>query len=73
LQVLIPPELDARLRKAAQRGRISKGAWVRRAIELSLGSEAPGPKQDSLARLALLDAPTADIRSMLDETDRGRG
>jgi hypothetical protein len=29
LQVLIPPELDAKLAKAAQRGRVSKGEWVR--------------------------------------------
>ena len=38
LQVLIPEELDIRIRKAAQRGRISKGEWVRRAIEGALRS-----------------------------------
>jgi hypothetical protein len=31
LQVLIPEELDVQLRKAAQRSRVSKGEWVRRA------------------------------------------
>jgi predicted transcriptional regulator len=73
LQVLIPPELDVRLQKAAQRERLSKGAWVRRAIELSLDRELPGKGNDSLARLASLDAPTSDIRAMLEDIDRGRG
>lgn len=73
LQVLISPELEARLAKAAQRGRLSKGAWVRRAIEISLASEASTPGADSLARLAALDAPTADIDRMLEEIERGRG
>jgi hypothetical protein len=31
VQVLIPENLDMQLRKAAQRNRISKGEWVRRA------------------------------------------
>lgn len=73
LQVLISPELETRLQKAAQRSRISKGAWVRRAIEMSLASEGSARGGDSLARLAALDAPTADIDLMLDEIERGRG
>ena len=36
LQVLIPESLEARLAKAAQRRRLSKGEWVRRAIEQAL-------------------------------------
>ena len=36
LQVLIPPGLDARIRKAAQRSGVSKGEWVRRALETVL-------------------------------------
>jgi predicted DNA-binding protein len=68
LQVLIPPSLDARLRKAAQRSRQSKGEWVRRAIERALDE----PDDDALAKLARLAAPTADIEQMLAEIEAGR-
>jgi predicted transcriptional regulator len=73
LQVLIPDELDARLRKAAQRSRTSKGEWVRRAIEATLqrNCESQGTG-DPLARLASLGAPTADIGQMLAEIGAGR-
>lgn len=74
LQVLIPKELEARIRKAAQRCRVSKGEWVRRAIEEALqrapGAGGPGP--DPLARMAALGAPTADIEQMLAEIESGR-
>jgi hypothetical protein len=73
LQILVSPELEARLTKAAQRGRLSKGAWVRKAIEMSLASETSAPGKDSLARLAALGAPTADIDGMLEDIERGRG
>lgn len=74
LQVLIPEELDARIDKAAQRSRLSKGAWVRHAIEIALerrsgeGSRVP----DALARLSSLGAPTADIDQMIAEIESGR-
>ena len=70
LQVLIPTELDARLRKASQRCRVSKGEWVRRAIEESLREQRSGA--DPLARLSSLGAPTADIQQMLSEIETGR-
>jgi metal-responsive CopG/Arc/MetJ family transcriptional regulator len=63
LQVLIPKELDMQLRKAAQRSRISKSEWVRRALRQSV---------DPVARLASLNAPTADIEQMLSEIWCGR-
>lgn len=72
LQVLISPELDANLEKAAQRSCMSKGAWVRTALQAALdrsGHLAPG---DSVARMAALDAPTADIDQMLAEIEAGR-
>lgn len=74
LQVLIPEELDARLRKAAQRSRLSKGEWVRRAIEAALRGPAVELRDvpDPLARLASLGAPTADIERMLSEIEAGR-
>ncbi|MBM4247718.1 MAG: ribbon-helix-helix protein, CopG family [Deltaproteobacteria bacterium] len=68
LQVLIPPSLDARLRKAAQRSRQSKGEFVRRAIERALDE----PHDDALTKLARLGGPTADIEQMLSEIEAGR-
>lgn len=73
LQVLIPKELDDRIRKEAQRQRISKGAWVRRAIEESLqGPQQSRRKSSAVDRLARLSAPTADIDQMIAETQHGR-
>lgn len=73
LQVLIPPELDAQLRKAAQRSRVSKGEWVRRVLQESVRKTATGrAMSDPLARLESLGAPTADIEGMLSEIDAGR-
>lgn len=70
LQVLIPEPLDAAIRKAAQRRRVSKGAWVRGAIERALSDESSG--EDPLARLSSLGAPTADPERMLEEIEAGR-
>jgi hypothetical protein len=73
LQVLISPELDAQLRKAAQRNRVSKGEWVRQALEASIQKPGPGrAKMDPLARLGSLKAPTASIKQMLSEIEAGR-
>lgn len=71
LQVLIPEGLDARVTKAAQRKRQSKGEWVRRAIERALDDR--GDDADPVAKLASLGGPTADIDQMLAEIDAGRG
>ena len=71
LQVLIPGGLDTRIRKAAQRSRLTKGEWVRRAIERAL-SEGTGA-DDALDRLSRLGAPTGDIDQMLAEIEAGRG
>lgn len=70
LQVLVEPGIDARVRKAAQRRGLSKGAWVREAIEAALEQRAPEP--DPLARLQALRAPAADIDQMLAEIGAGR-
>jgi hypothetical protein len=73
LQVLIPEELDARIRKAARRLRVSKGEWVRRAVETALQS-ASGQQDgaDPLRQLGNLEGPTADIDQMLSEIEAGR-
>ena len=70
LQVLVPERLEARVRKASQRGRISQGEWVRRAIERALAEDGATP--DPLMQLAGLGAPTADIDQMLAEIEAGR-
>ncbi len=74
LQLLIPEELDARIRKAAQRHRVSMGEWVRRAIEESLRRQTGEGRQasDPLAGLASLRAPTGDIDEMIAEIETGR-
>jgi DNA-binding GntR family transcriptional regulator len=74
LQVLVPPQLGSRIRKAAQRSRLSKGAWVRRALERALreGIDSRAGAEDPVARLAALNGPTADIKKMLSEIDAGR-
>ncbi len=73
LQVLIPPQLDARLRKAAKRQRVSKGEFVRRALEGALsGTASGGAEADPVARLAAINAPTAGIERMLEEIEAGR-
>jgi hypothetical protein len=71
LQVLIPVALDRRIRKAAQRSRVSTGEWVRRALERALVE--PASAADPLDRLASLGAPTGDIEQMLAEIEAGRG
>jgi hypothetical protein len=71
LQILLPEGLEARLRKAAQRSRMSQGEWVRKAIEQALAAGRPEP--DPLERLSSLGAPTADLDQMLAEIEAGRG
>jgi hypothetical protein len=75
LQILIPDELDVRIRTASKRGRMSKGEWVRRAIEAALERGARsegGARPDPLAQLASLQGPTADIDQMLAEIEAAR-
>lgn len=72
LQVLIPDEMEPALEKAAKRARVSKGEWVRRAIQLALKKDREGPRGGAVERLAAIGAPTADIEGMLAEIDRGR-
>ena len=71
LQILVPASLRRRIRKAAERSRLSTGAWVRQAIERELSGERPAG--DAVERLASLGAPTGDIDQVLAEIDAGRG
>jgi hypothetical protein len=70
LQVLIPEALDRRVRKAAQRRRLSTGEWVRQAIE---GALQEGHRADPLDQLGRIGAPTGDLDQMLAEIEAGRG
>lgn len=70
LQILIPESLAARLRKAAQRARTTRSAFVRDAIERALEEE--GAADDPVAALGELCAPTADIERMIEEIEDGR-
>ncbi len=70
LQILVPEALNRRVQKAAQRSRLSAGAWVRQAIEDALRDDRRGDPLDALARLG---GPTGDIDQVLAEIDAGRG
>ncbi len=70
LQILVPEATERRLRKAAQRERVSVGEWVRRAIDGALAEERKVP--DPLDRLASLGGPTGDIAQVLAEIEAGR-
>jgi len=70
---LVPVELDARLRKAAQRRRISKAEFVRRVLEESLRQAvADNGASDPLEQLSSLRAPTGDIQQILTDVAAGR-
>ncbi len=71
LQVIIPDDLDRKVRKAAQRLGVSRGEWVRRALQEAL-SRGQQSGFDPVARLASLEAPTGDIEQMLAEIESGR-
>ena len=73
LQVLIPDQLDRRIAKAAQRQRVSKGEWVRRALEAALRPALRVSEcHDPLDQLGSLGAPTGDVDEMLAQIDAGR-
>jgi len=71
LQVVISESLDRRIRKAAQRSRLTTGAWVRQAVERELREERQAV--DPLDELERLGGPTGDIVQMLAEIEAGRG
>jgi len=73
LQVLIPPDLDSQIDKAAQRSRVSKGEGVRRALKESLRQGGSGNMTNPVERLAALRGPSGDIDQIIAEIDEGRG
>lgn len=71
LQILVPEALEVRIQKAAQRKRMSKGAWVRSVLEKELVRETT--HGDPLTRLGKLNAPTGSMATILKDVARGRG
>jgi hypothetical protein len=67
LQVLISEDLDLAITAAATRDRVSKGEFVRGALEAALAARIA--EADPVAALAAINAPTADIDQMLSEID----
>ncbi len=72
LQVLVTDDMDHRVRRAADRARVSRGAWVRQAIRERLKRESGPVPADPLAELRTLNGPTADICGMIGEIEAGR-
>ena len=70
LPVLVPETLDARLRKAARRGRVSVAEFARRTIETALAEDRA--VTDPVAQRASLGGPTGDIDQMLADCEAGR-
>jgi Ribbon-helix-helix protein, copG family len=74
LQVLLPEEEMAELRRLAEREKLTVGEWVRRALRQARASR-PGSdaetKLKSVRRAAQYSFPTADVEQMLAEIERG--
>ena len=72
LQVLVPEELNLRIRKQAQRSGVSKGEWVRRAIESTLNANNDQmTRQDALERLRSINGPTMNVEYSVEEAQPG--
>ncbi len=72
MQLLIPEAMETRLRRAAERDRVPRGAWVRQAIEERLDRVTGPVPEDPLAELRRLNGPTSDICTMIGEIEAGR-
>ncbi|MXW19156.1 MAG: ribbon-helix-helix protein, CopG family [Gemmatimonadetes bacterium] len=72
LQVLVTDDMDHRVRRAADRARVSRGEWVRQAIRERLERDSGPVPADPLAELRTLNGPTADICGMIGEIEAGR-
>lgn len=71
LRIRIPEELDVALAQAAARNSVSKGEFVRNAIEAALAQRVA--EVDPVATIAAINAPTADIEEMLAEIHTRHG
>ena len=62
--ILFTPELHDRLSRLASEKHVSLGELVRSACEKQYGAPSVGTRIDALRRLAALDLPVADTRTM---------
>ncbi len=74
LQVLLPDDELAEIKRLARRERLTVGEWVRRALRAARQRQptnAPEAKLKAVRRAVELSFPTADIDQMLAEIERG--
>ena len=74
LQVLLPDQEMSDIKRLAKRERVTVGEWVRRALrEARAGRPTiePENKLNAVRRAAEYSFPTADIKQMLIEIERG--
>jgi hypothetical protein len=71
---LLPDAEMDEIRRIARRERLTVGEWARRALRLARSSQAGGDperKLKAIRKAATYSYPTADIKQMLDEIERG--
>lgn len=74
LQVLLPDSEMEEIRRFARRHRLSVGEWVRQILRAARNREPavdPGTKLKAVRRAVEYSFPTADIRNMIAEIERG--
>ena len=74
LQVLLPDREMSDIQRLAKRERVTVGEWVRRALrEARAGRPAvePESKLKAVRRASEYSFPTADVKQMLSEIERG--
>ena len=74
LQVLIPDAEMEELRKLARREHLALGEWVRRVLREARSQrpvQEPQAKLKAVRKAAEYSFPTADIKQMLAEIERG--
>lgn len=74
LQVLLPDEEIAEIRRVAKRHRMTVAEWVRQALRQARRNESMGDPRRKLAAVreaARGDYPTTDIEQMLTEIEGG--
>ena len=74
LQVLLPDREMSDLQRLAKRENLTLGEWVRRVLRDARTSRPviePEAKLNAVRRAAAHSFPTADMKQMLDEIERG--
>ena len=74
LQVLLPEQEMADIRRLAKRERLTVGEWVRRSLREASAARPviePETKLKSVRRAVKYSFPTADVARMLSEIERG--